>query len=82
MKTRFGNPKIFSHCQTPIHLKIYNRWGNKVFATRDLTEGWDGMNAEQEAPMGVYSYYITYKSLNGIPIEERGSFTLYRNKAN
>jgi hypothetical protein len=57
-------------------LEVYNRWGSKVFSTASVDEGWDG----GDAPMGVYNYFLRYKSLNGIPIEERGSFTLYRNK--
>ena len=63
-------------------LEIYNRWGARVFSTASLDEGWDGMLNGTEAPMGVYSYYLKYKSLNGIPIEERGNFTLYRNRTN
>ena len=63
-------------------LEVYNRWGARVFSTANMNEGWDGMLNGGQAPMGVYSYVLKYKSLNGIPKEERGTFTLYRNKAN
>jgi gliding motility-associated-like protein len=30
------------------HLTIFNRWGELVFETRDLNEGWDGKDAKTE----------------------------------
>lgn len=60
-------------------LDVYNRWGNRVFSTTDVDSHWDGTNGGTDAPMGVYNFYLKYKSLNGVPIEERGSFTLLRN---
>ena len=55
---------------------IQNRWGQEVFRTNDLNEGWDGMISGKEAKMGVYTYYIKYRSIEDVPIEERGNFTL------
>ena len=55
---------------------IQNRWGQEVFRTNDLNEGWDGMIGGKEAKMGVYTYYIKYRSIEDVPIEERGNFTL------
>ncbi len=57
---------------------VINRWGEKVFQTTKTDEGWDGTYQGKEQPMGVYTYYINYRSLEGVPIEERGSFTLIR----
>jgi gliding motility-associated-like protein len=57
-------------------LFIQNRWGQEVFRTNDLNEGWDGMIGGTEAKMGVYTYYIKYRSIEDVPIEERGNFTL------
>ena len=30
----------------------------------------------KDAPMGVYTYYVKYRSIEDVPIEERGNFTL------
>jgi gliding motility-associated-like protein len=60
-------------------LEVYNRWGNQVFFTTSTEEGWDGKEGSKEAPYGVYNYSLKYKSLEGVPQERRGSFTLYRN---
>ena len=57
---------------------VTNRWGEKVFQTTNTEEGWDGTYQGKEQPLGVYSYFINYRSLEGLPIEERGTFTLIR----
>jgi gliding motility-associated-like protein len=57
-------------------LFIMNRWGEEVFRTNDLNEGWNGQVGGEYASLGVYTYYIKYRSIEDVPIEERGSFTL------
>jgi gliding motility-associated-like protein len=59
-------------------LFVMNRWGEKVFQTTSVDEGWDGTFQGSDQPVGVYTYSINYRSLEGLPIEERGSFTLVR----
>jgi gliding motility-associated-like protein len=59
-------------------LSVYNRWGDKVFYTTDLNEAWDGTFQNEPQPMGVYTFLLKYRSLEGVPIEERGSFTIIR----
>ena len=55
---------------------IMDRWGQEVYRTTTLSEGWDGTIGGKEAPLGVYTYYIKYRSIEDVPIEERGNFTL------
>jgi gliding motility-associated-like protein len=57
---------------------VYNRWGDKVFYATDQNEAWDGTFQGEPSPMGVYTFLLKYRSLEGVPIEERGSFTLIR----
>lgn len=59
---------------------VMNRWGDKVFSTTNVNAGWDGNFQGEPQPVGVYTFYLSYRSLNGLEIEERGSFTLYRNQ--
>ena len=59
-------------------ISVYNRWGDKVFYTTDQNEAWDGTFQGEPSPMGVYTFLLKYRSLEGVPIEERGSFTLIR----
>ncbi len=37
---------------------VYNRWGKKVFTTRDISKGWDGMENGVDAALGTYVYFI------------------------
>lgn len=37
---------------------IYNRYGQQVFSTRDITQGWDGTFQGQKVELGVYYWYI------------------------
>ncbi|MGB0850217.1 MAG: lectin-like domain-containing protein [Bacteroidia bacterium] len=38
--------------------KIYNRWGEMIFETSDISNSWDGTFSGQKVPMGVY-YWIS-----------------------
>ncbi|MFM7386695.1 MAG: gliding motility-associated C-terminal domain-containing protein, partial [Bacteroidota bacterium] len=41
--------------------QIYNRWGQTVFTTDRLDEGWNGTFKGLDSPDGVYSYKIRYR---------------------
>jgi gliding motility-associated-like protein len=41
-------------------LKIYGRWGNTVFETKDTTIGWDGTFNGQKSDSGVYIWTLSY----------------------
>jgi len=57
-------------------IKIYNRWGTKVFQTTDITEFWDG----GKEPEGTYYYVVTGReqTLTAEEVEWRGDLTLLR----
>lgn len=44
-------------------LQIFNRWGNKVFESKDKTKTWNGkdMNEGGECPAGVYYFIFNYQ---------------------
>jgi gliding motility-associated-like protein len=47
-----------------INFTIFNRWGQKVFETKDIGKGWNGNNGEYQAPTGTYVYIIIMESLD------------------
>lgn len=58
---------------------IVNRWGEILFETNNPEDGWTGGDQNgKQAPQGVYAYVISMKSLNGIPLEKKGTVTLIR----
>lgn len=43
-----------------LEFRVYNRWGQQVFETKDWMRRWDGtLNGNPQAP-GVYAWYLTY----------------------
>ncbi|MFA6262149.1 MAG: gliding motility-associated C-terminal domain-containing protein [Bacteroidia bacterium] len=62
-------------------MNIYNRWGQSVFRSDDLSHGWNGKSEDLHAPDGVYvytAYYTGYinKILRRFGVT--GEFTLIR----
>jgi len=39
---------------------VYNRYGQRVFFTKNVEEGWDGFFNAKPADVGVYYYYVNY----------------------
>ena len=42
-------------------MRIYNRWGEIVFESSDIHQGWNGMVNGQYAPVGSYVWNIVYQ---------------------
>jgi gliding motility-associated-like protein len=56
---------------------IYNRWGEKVFASSDPNACWDGNYKSAKADGGSYVYYIKAITACG-PVEKKGNVLLIR----
>jgi gliding motility-associated-like protein len=61
-----------------VALKIYDRWGQIVFETRDPNKGWDGTVNGKPLSTGVFVYYLEMEGLSGNKIRQNGSFILIR----
>jgi gliding motility-associated-like protein len=59
-------------------LTVYNRWGQMLFQTDDITKGWTGRQGSREAPMGVYIWTCTYNVANGTKKLAKGTVVLIR----
>ncbi|MGB3948652.1 MAG: gliding motility-associated C-terminal domain-containing protein [Bacteroidia bacterium] len=64
---------------TEIEFIIYDRWGQKVFETKDITVGWDGRSPKGE-PLNtaVFVYVVKGKFKNGDEATQKGNITLLR----
>lgn len=60
--------------------EIYNRWGQQVFATSDVTRGWDGTYDGRDQEVGMYVWMVTYEKANepGKQYMMKGTVTLLR----
>lgn len=59
-------------------IDIFNRWGQELYSSTDITEGWDGTAEGKLVPAGVYSYRITFKEAKGKKRQYIGSIILFR----
>ena len=60
------------------NMRIYNRWGELVFETLDIRNGWDGTFNGKSAQPGIYVYYIEAFCLNGEKAFKKGNVTLLK----
>lgn len=59
-------------------LKIYDRWGEKVFESQDVNQGWDGTFRGQICQPGVYDYFLDATCLGKNRLVKKGNITLIR----
>ena len=69
---------VYANAVKDIYVTVFNRWGEKVFESKDITVGWDGTYKGKLAPEGVYVYYIQFTFLNFTQQKKKGSVTLVR----
>ena len=66
-----------AHNLLDYNLLIYNRWGQKVFETKDYNAGWNGIYNGVLQTIGVYVWYSTFKLL-GRNVQMKGTVLLIR----
>ena len=52
--------KVYSESVNEINLYIYNRWGETIFYTNNINNGWDGTYLNEQCQEGVYSWRLDY----------------------
>jgi gliding motility-associated-like protein len=67
----FGNVKQY-------RFSIYNRWGQLIFQTTDLSKGWDGTYKGLNQDGNVFAWMCTYQFENESLQNKKGTFVLIR----
>ncbi|HEX5653840.1 MAG TPA: PKD domain-containing protein [Chitinophagaceae bacterium] len=57
---------------------IFNRWGQRIFTTRQRGKGWNGKINGVEQHSGVYVWLVRAQDETGRQVERKGSFVLIR----
>ena len=71
--------KIYSNNVSFAELEIFNRWGEKVFYSKQANFlGWDGKYKNEECAPGIYSYSLRVEYLDKRRIERKGTLNLMR----
>lgn len=60
------------------YFRIYDRWGVKVYDSKDIDAGWDGTYKGKPQPFGVYVYQIEAVTNTGQKFTKQGNVTLLR----
>lgn len=59
-------------------MHIYNRWGQEIFYSANMDEGWDGTYMGKQVENDTYVYKVVYRGLDGTEGRPIGSVTLFR----
>ncbi|TXF91618.1 T9SS type B sorting domain-containing protein [Neolewinella aurantiaca] len=63
---------------TNYRLRVWTRWGELVFSTNVIKDGWDGTFNGRESPGGAYLWDVQYTDVNGDAEALKGGVVLVR----
>jgi gliding motility-associated-like protein len=70
--------KVFGPAMKKYNIEIFNRFGEKVFYSNDMTQVWDGTYNGKLSMQGVYFYKIITIDIEGYSRDYSGTVTLIR----
>jgi gliding motility-associated-like protein len=59
-------------------MKIFNRWGEELFQTNNIEEGWDGTYRNKPCESEAYMYHIRVTGLDREIYDKKGMVRLMR----
>ncbi|MFT4521355.1 MAG: gliding motility-associated-like protein [Bacteroidia bacterium] len=74
---QFMNVEDLGNYET-FEFKVYNRWGELLFITNNVNEGWDGTWFSKPSPIGAYMYTVRAKGLDDKLFIQKGIVNLLR----
>jgi hypothetical protein len=66
------------HCTSNVHAIVYNRYGTKVFESKDYHNNWNGTYNGKPIPDGTYYYVLNITDITGNRVTLRGDITVIR----
>ncbi|HEV7329993.1 MAG TPA: gliding motility-associated C-terminal domain-containing protein, partial [Flavisolibacter sp.] len=69
---------VFYNIASLSYFKVYNRWGQLVFETNQMGQGWDGTIKGVQQPTETYSWILQCTDNNGNHIKKSGRSLLIR----
>lgn len=71
---------VYAQYVEAFEMKIFNRWGELLFTTKDLEQGWDGKFKGVTQPEGTYAFVAKLTDLAGRTFNRSGSVVLLNKK--
>ncbi|RZM18633.1 MAG: T9SS type B sorting domain-containing protein, partial [Pedobacter sp.] len=74
------NDKLFVYGNSiaKLKLRVYNQWGQFIYESLNIQNGWDGTYRGVMQPNGVYVYYAEVEFNDGSKVNKKGTVTLLR----
>lgn len=60
------------------NLKVFNRWGEKLYDSGSNSKPWDGVTLENQDQLDAYVWLATYKGCDGVRRTSKGTITILR----
>jgi gliding motility-associated-like protein len=64
--------------QELLEFKIFNRWGEEIYSSTDINQGWDGTYRGKVQNIDSYAYMVKAKMYSGQEISKSGTISLLR----
>ncbi len=69
---------VRANAVTDVFFAVYNRWGELMFESESLDNGWDGTYEGRVLSPDVYAFYLKVRCLNEEEYFKKGNVTLIR----
>lgn len=69
---------VYGYSIKKIDIQIYDRWGQLVFQTSDMQQGWDGKHKGVNVEAGIYVYAVSCEWMSGEHARRNGIVTVLR----
>lgn len=69
---------VYGNCIKELIFRVYDRWGEIVFESDDVSKRWDGKYKGYAVTSGVFIYQLSAKLKSGTVINKRGNITLVK----
>jgi large repetitive protein len=69
---------VYGNTIAKIKFRVYNQWGQFLYESLNIQNGWDGTYKGDMQPNGVYVYYLDADFNDGTKTTKKGTITLLR----
>jgi gliding motility-associated-like protein len=69
---------VYGNSIAKLRLRIYNQWGEFIYESLNIQNGWDGTYRGRTQPNGVYVYQLEADFNDGTKATKKGTITLLR----
>lgn len=70
--------RVYGRSINSVHLVVFDRFGEKVFESGNMNNGWDGRYKNIPLNTGIYIYSVKIETLTGEKITKKGDVFLLR----